>query len=159
MRILFVCSGNTCRSPFAEGVARAARPDLDVASAGTTAVDGASCPPEAVAAASFLGVDLERHRACRLDPESVAAAQVVVAMDRHHADAAIALGGAGKTRPLADVPILDPYGGDEAEYRVRYTEIQAAVTALLAELPTPHSPPWAGKEVHPPPAVSVPGKT
>jgi protein-tyrosine phosphatase len=160
MRILFVCSGNTCRSPFAEGAARRAQLGLKSASAGSTAVDGAPCPPEALAAAAALGVDLAAHRARRLERADVEAADVVVAMDVHHADAARALGGGGKTRLLAATPILDPFGGDEAEYRRRYEEIATAVESLLAELkasgPPLSSPPWVGKEVHPPPAASVP---
>jgi protein-tyrosine-phosphatase len=158
MRVLFVCSGNTCRSPFAEAVARHLRPDLDFASAGIIAVDGIPCPPEATGAAAELGFDLGGHRSRVLDRGIVAGSDLVVGMDSHHVQAARVLGGAQKTRLLADMPILDPFGGDSNEYRARYTEIEAAIAALLAELFPRHTPPWEGKELHPPPAASVPRK-
>jgi protein-tyrosine-phosphatase len=70
VKVLFVCAGNICRSPFAEGLARrlAAERGLDVefASAGEIAFDGDRCPADAVAVAKEYGVDLSSHRARRL---------------------------------------------------------------------------------------------
>ena len=111
MKVLFVCAGNLCRSPFAEGLARqlAAERGLDVefASAGEIALDGDPCPPEAVAVAKEYGVDLSSHRARRLTTDK-----------------------ADKVVPLFDVP--DPLGRGPAAYRETYEQLRARVEELLA---------------------------
>jgi protein-tyrosine-phosphatase len=111
VKVLFVCAGNICRSPFAEGLARrlAAERGLDVefASAGEIALDGDRCPPDAVAVAKEYGVDLSSHRARRLRTDE---ADTVV--------------------PLFDVP--DPLGRGPAAYRQTYERLREKVEELLA---------------------------
>jgi protein-tyrosine-phosphatase len=113
MRILFVCAGNLCRSPFAEGLARRLASerglDLEFESAGEIAYEGSSCPRDALDAARWHGVDLSAHRARRLTPERQAAADEVV--------------------PLFDVP--DPIGRGPDAYRVTYERLHQRVDALL----------------------------
>jgi protein-tyrosine-phosphatase len=83
-RIVFVCTGNTCRSPLAEVLARARYADLPLnfASAGTDAVAGQPAAAEARAVARERGLDLECHRAVRLDAASLADALWVIGMTR-----------------------------------------------------------------------------
>jgi protein-tyrosine-phosphatase len=111
VKILFVCAGNICRSPFAEGLARqlAAERGLDVefASAGEIALEGDRCPPDAVAVAKEFGVDLLPHRARRLRTDI-----------------------ADKVVPLFDVP--DPLGRGPAAYRETYEQLREKVEELLA---------------------------
>jgi protein-tyrosine-phosphatase len=111
VKVLFVCAGNICRSPFAEGLARrlAAERGLDVefASAGEIALDGDRCPPDAVAVAKEYGVDLSSHRARRLTTDE-----------------------ADKVVPLFDVP--DPLGRGPAAYRQTYERLREKVEGLLA---------------------------
>lgn len=85
-RIVFVCTGNSCRSPLAEVLARARYVDLPLifASAGTDAVAGQPASAEACAVASERGLDLERHRAARLDAAALADAAWVIGMTRAH---------------------------------------------------------------------------
>jgi protein-tyrosine-phosphatase len=128
VNVLFVCTGNTCRSPFAAAVARAH--GVPARSAGTHAVAGDTPPREAVGAAAQFGVDLAAHRAARLSPELVSWADVIVGLDGRAADAAQALG-AERPRVLA---ITDPWGGGPDAYRTAYRDIDAGVRALLAEL-------------------------
>jgi protein-tyrosine-phosphatase len=113
MKVLFVCAGNLCRSPFAEGLARrlASERGLDVEfeSAGEIAYDGNRCPPDALEAARAHGVDLSAHRARRLTPERRAAADEVV--------------------PLFDVP--DPIGRGPGAYRETYERLHERVDELL----------------------------
>src|SRR5205085_8557845 len=73
MKVLFVCAGNLCRSPFAEGLARRLASerglDIEFESAGEIAYEGSPCTPDALAAARLHGVDLSAHRPRRLTPE------------------------------------------------------------------------------------------
>ena len=116
MKVLFVCAGNICRSPFAEGLARrlATERGLDVEflSAGEIALDGDRCPVDAVAAAREHGVDLSPHRARRLTAAQESAVDRVV--------------------PLFDVP--DPLGRGPGAYRLTYWRLREKVEGLLAEV-------------------------
>ena len=79
--MLFICHGNICRSPFAEASARRRLPAATrVESAGFIGPDRPS-PPEAVAAAAELGMDLTPHRSRVLTPEMLRAADLVLVMD------------------------------------------------------------------------------
>jgi protein-tyrosine phosphatase len=96
-RILAVCSGNVCRSPFVELLLRArlaGRDDLEVGSAGTIARPGQRMTPEMVAAAARYGVapELSRaHGAARLDERAVQASDLILGLTRAHRSAAVAL--------------------------------------------------------------------
>jgi protein-tyrosine-phosphatase len=86
-RIVFVCTGNTCRSPLAEVLARARYAELPLifASAGTDAAAGQPASAEACAIARERGLDLEGHRSAPVDARAVADAAWVIGMTRMHA--------------------------------------------------------------------------
>ena len=74
MKILFVCSGNTCRSPLAEVITRrlladANRTDVEVSSAGTNAWDGSPASDGALLVGMERGLDLSEHRSRQLTPD------------------------------------------------------------------------------------------
>ena len=88
--ILFVCFGNICRSPMAEGIARdivarrypGAQSLVRVSSAGVGAQDGNPPTPEAVEAMAERGIDISSHRARKVTAEILAAADLVLAMEQ-----------------------------------------------------------------------------
>ncbi len=89
MHVLFVCSGNTCRSPLAEAafrrlLAAAGRTDIAVGSAGTGAYDGAPASEGAYLVALEAGLDLSGHRARLLTREMVAQADLILTMAKGH---------------------------------------------------------------------------
>ena len=89
MRVLFVCSGNICRSPMAEAYLRHRASELDLPdlvseSAGTLGIVGAPASPEAVAAMSEIGIDLTPHRSRGLDRKILKRAGIIVAMGPDH---------------------------------------------------------------------------
>lgn len=154
--LLFVCSGNTCRSPMAEALARKLLADrlrvpqdqleargYAVYSAGAYAMPGSRATPAAVDAVGGMGADLTRHRSRMLTPELVNAADVIYAMGRSHRDAVLALSpaAAGKVRTLdPEKDIEDPIGGDGSLYRELAAELEKLIDRRLDEV-APKPPP------------------
>lgn len=153
-RILFVCTGNTCRSPMAEAIARveaAARADAgraagtpSFASAGTFAAAGAPASEGALRAAARHGVDLSSHSSRPLTPEALAEADLLVAMTPSHLDAAATLFPAFRGLLATDLlpaddprhgaPVPDPFGGPDAAYDDAWQVLSDCVAALLDRL-------------------------
>ena len=143
MRILFVCTGNTCRSPLAEGLARRVIhergwSDVEVTSAGTSAWPNAPASDGSMLVALEHGIDLGGHRARQLSPELVAKSDIILTMGPHHLERAEALGGVGRTWLLTAFanaarahPVSDPFGGDLATYRATFEELEGEISAVL----------------------------
>lgn len=144
--ILFVCTGNTCRSPLAEGFFRQAvaeRDDFEVASAGLAACPGGKMSEESAALLRARGVEMEEFRSQPVTPELIERATHVFAMTQGHLDSLEQMfpefedklflvcefsesvnGGLG-----GDVP--DPIGGGVAAYEEVAATLDRAIPSLV----------------------------
>src|SRR5207248_5869494 len=129
-RILFVCTGNICRSPLAAALLQRALAQrgidgLEVASAGTGAWDGAPVSEGAYLVMLERGYDLSAHRARLLTRELVDEADLILTMARSHLGRVRELGGGARAHLLGEyagrdgdrAEVKDPYGADLDQYR------------------------------------------
>jgi protein-tyrosine-phosphatase len=148
MNLLFVCSGNTCRSPMAEALARkiARRrgiENLNISSAGTNAWDNIPATDEALLVGMEREIDLTGHRARKLTPTIVSEADLIFVMTPGHLEQVKQLGGRGKDHVIdeyasgtANQGVADPYGGDLEAYRHTADVLEAELEKLFDRLAT-----------------------
>ncbi|HEX7255597.1 MAG TPA: hypothetical protein VF236_06685 [Gaiellaceae bacterium] len=132
MRVLFVCTGNTCRSPFAAAVARR-EGHVDAESAGLAPSTGDEPPDDAITVARELGFDLSSHHARPLTEDLLERADVVVGMTAAHVSVLEGRGARGKARLLGEADVDDPIGRGRDAYRRAYAKIQQDVRKLFEE--------------------------
>ncbi len=148
-RLLFVCTGNTCRSPLAQAIAERSLGQrgwdgVEIQSSGVSAPPGGEASEGARVAAESGGLSLEGHRTRPLDTELVAWASLILTMGPHHADAVEALGGRGKVWLLSDFAdggenvggpgVPDPFGGGAQAYLECLEELEGLVEAALGRV-------------------------
>src|SRR6266542_7095791 len=146
--VLFVCTGNICRSPLAASLLERALKErgieVTVTSAGTGAWDGAPASEGAYLVGLERGLDLSGHRARLLTRELVERADLILTMARHHRARVDELGGEGRVFVLGeyagqegnDAEVSDPFGGDLDVYRDTCAELDALVAAVVERLAT-----------------------
>ena len=142
MNILFVCTGNTCRSPIAAALFNkiALEKDLDgrIESAGIFAMDGAPASAGAHHAMKKYGIDLEEHRAKSITPELLKQCDLVLTMTEGH-KAQLLPYAEGKVFTLleyAGLPgdIADPFGGSNEVYDACAEEIWCALLKVAERI-------------------------
>ena len=142
MNILFVFTGNTCRSPMAAAIMNklAIENDLDIRieSAGLFAKEGEAASPEAVEALKKYDIDLSDHKSKQLTPELIAQSDLIVTMTQAHKLILQDLA-ADKTRTICELAdmegdIPDPFGGDLKEYEETADKLYIALTQLSDKL-------------------------
>ena len=141
--IVFVCTGNMCRSPMAEGLLRAAIlpgwEEVTVSSAGTQAWNGQPAASLSVKVMKEKGFDISSHRARLVTPDIINRAALVVALAEEHlarmkavapgaGEWMILLGGLDPERE--DTDVVDPIGGSIEDYRAVRDDL-ASLTGFL----------------------------
>ncbi len=131
MKLLFVCYGNTCRSPMAAALAsKFLKETEEIHSAGTDAVDGAHPSREAVEVMREWGLDISNHRAKSVSLFDLDEFDMIVAMDR--ATAGVLIGAFGvNPEKIKRLNIADPYGEGIDAYRKCAREIESALYRLF----------------------------
>ena len=146
VRILFVCTGNICRSPMAEGYFRSLcekskRSDINVVSAGTYAGNTFPASSQAVRIMSDYGIDISKHKSQQITKELLNVSDLTVVMTRTHKERILAA-----FKPVSSKVFLlhefdsgikdvfDPFGGNHDIYNSCFSEMKKALDNLFLDI-------------------------
>ncbi|MDF1862080.1 MAG: low molecular weight protein arginine phosphatase [Verrucomicrobiales bacterium] len=144
-RVLFICTGNVCRSPMAEGflreMAKEAGSEIEVGSAGLGAMDEMPPSTNSVMAMEEEGIDISRQRSRMLTPEMVEEYTHIFGLGEGHIETIRAYFPEAQEKTFVlrefiadqglDLNVPDPIGGDLEEYRLTRNLIKEAMDSIL----------------------------
>ena len=143
MRILFVCTGNTCRSPMAEGILKSIgnknNMDLEIKSVGISVYDGEKASKNSIEAMKKIGIDISEHEATQLRRDLVEEADLILTMSTSHKKFILSNYPSSRDKLFTlteyvygvEKDIEDPFGRSLSVYERTRDEIYQAVEKIV----------------------------
>ncbi len=149
MEIVFVCTGNTCRSPMAEGILKSKLEgkNIKVSSAGIFAIDGSPVSYNAIEALKDRGIDILDYKSSNINSMDLTSFDLILTMTKSHKEWLLQkyknLKNANVIYTLKEfnhdreeLDIMDPFGGNLEDYRKCADEIEKNIDRLILFLDT-----------------------
>ena len=140
MKVMFVCTGNTCRSPMAEAILKAAKPEDEVISRGTSVFGIHPAAENAIAALGEMKIDLSEHVSIQLEAEDIWENDLVITMTGEQRDFLRELIPMEKKKIVSlgelagtGEDVSDPYGGDLPQYRACAGQIKSLIDTCVKD--------------------------
>ncbi len=134
MKILFVCTGNTCRSPMAQAIAQNLYKDFEFSSAGLCANENDTATENAVVAIKEKGLDISSHCSKQLTMELIDSVDFIVPMTSSHTQMLL-LAGVNENKILKfDEEIADPFGCSLEVYKNCSMQIEKNIKNTIGEM-------------------------